>query len=59
MPQVTQQPDRFPIAHAREERVQEGESIDFRRVLRRVCVRDHQSNIVPHHLCSLETKGDG
>ena len=50
MPQVTQQPDGFPIADAREERVHQDESIDFRRVLRGVGVRDHQSDVVPHHL---------
>jgi len=46
MPQVLQEEKIGRVADARDEGVHQRKSIDLRRVLRSVCVRDHQSDVV-------------
>ena len=60
VPEIAQQPDGLPIAHARQERIHERDALDFVRMLRRIGVRDHEADVVadnPHALVA-ERRGE-
>ena len=51
VPEVAQQPDGLPLAHARQERIHERDALDLGRKLRGIGIGDHEPDIVadePH-----------
>jgi hypothetical protein len=56
MPKIAHEPNVAPVSYSRQERVHQRNAIDLVRILRRVGVSDHQSDIVPDNLNVLEAK---